>query len=66
MKIKSNRFAILPVQCTECQNYIWFEPYRKGEAWHKFLDGYYRVKICKDCYKRYKFGSDDNVESKRI
>lgn len=63
MKIKSNRFAILPIECNVCQNYVWLEPYRIGEEWHTFLDTFVKVKICRDCYKRYRFGNDSGNRS---
>ena len=63
MKIKSNRFAFLPIECSKCQNYIWLEPYRRGEEWHKLLDRFVKVKICRSCYERYKFGKDRGSRS---
>lgn len=58
MNTAFNRIAIKPVRCTDCQRYIFLEPYRKGEKWHKYLDQFVKVKICKRCIKNYKCGKE--------
>lgn len=58
MKIKSNRFALFPVLCTECQRYIFLEPYRKGERYSLLAGHFLKVSVCKDCYDEFKFGNE--------
>lgn len=54
MKFKKNRFAFLPIRCTDCQQYVWLEPYRKDTKWMKFAGRFLDVNICKDCLQMYK------------
>lgn len=56
MLIKNNRFAVLPIRCSDCQRYIWLETYRHGEKWHRFIDRFVKVNICQECSERYTFG----------
>ena len=56
MKIKFNRFAILPFHCTDCHRYIWLEPYRKGEIYRPLspcIPSFYKAKICNECITKY-------------
>lgn len=53
MKIKYNRFAILPYTCSECQKTFWLELYK-----HYTVDRFswagcvtYITNICKECNK---------------
>lgn len=57
MKIKNNRFAIVPIRCTECQKYVWLETYRHGEKHLAFIGSFIKVNICNDCSKKYTYGS---------
>ena len=56
MKIKYNRFALLPTLCTECKRYIFLEPYRKGEKYHYLAGRYLPVKVCNDCISKFDVG----------
>lgn len=59
MKLKYNRFALLPTLCTECKRYILFEPYRKAECFHKFIGQYIKVKVCSDCIGKFDVGGKE-------
>jgi len=53
MKLKYNRFAIIPVRCTKCHRYIWLEKYRRVDIYLFWLDRYWIGKKCSDCIKEY-------------
>ena len=54
MRIKYNRFAIIPFHCTDCHNYIWLEPYRKASIDTGLpIPVFVKKKICKRCLERY-------------
>ena len=48
MKLKSNRFAVIPVMCSHCKRYVWMEPYRSGETWNKFIDRFVKIRLCNE------------------
>ena len=56
MKIKSNRFALIPVMCSHCKRYVWMEPYRSGETWDRFIDRYVPIHLCNECVGKYGVG----------
>ena len=60
MKIESNRFALTPVLCSECQQYVWLEPYRKGEKYHLLAGRFLPVNVCRNCYGKFTFGGVNN------
>lgn len=62
MLIRNNRFAIIPIECTDCQRYIWLESYRHGNKWHRFIDRFIKVNICKECSKKYAYGHDNGID----
>lgn len=54
MKIKYNKFAFIPVMCSECKEYIWLERYRETKT---FWRGRYGIPIthrilCKKCAEK--------------
>lgn len=53
MKIKYNRFALLPHCCVECDHLFWLEPYRKDDG---LFSGYeFRCTECANkLYELYK------------
>ena len=53
MKMKFNKFAIIPVMCTRCHRYIWLEKYRRADIFHFGLGRYWIGNICSDCIKKY-------------
>ena len=59
MKVSFNRFALVPVLCTECKRYILFEKYRKGERLHPFLGIYVDVRACTDCIGKFDIGGKE-------
>lgn len=59
MKLKSNRFAVIPVMCSHCKRYVWMEPYRSGETWNKFIDRFVKIRLCNECVSRYGVGGID-------
>lgn len=61
MKIKNNRFVLMPVLCTDCQRYIFLESYRHGERYSLLAGRYLEVDICNECVEKYKFGSEKNA-----
>lgn len=56
MKLKSNRFAVIPVMCSHCKRYVWMEPYRSGETWNRFIDRFVKIRLCNECVGRYGVG----------
>lgn len=60
MKIRCNRFAIIPVSCYDCHRYIWLEPYRKAEVYHSWIGEFIKQIICNECLKKYNLGGDKN------
>lgn len=63
MKLKYNRFALVPTLCTECKRYILFEPYRKGERFHMLIGHYIPVKACSDCIAKFDIGRKGCVKN---
>lgn len=59
MKFKCNRFAVLPMMCTECKQFIVFEPYRSGEKFHNHIGQFIKVKVCRDCLKKFDVGNKE-------
>lgn len=59
MKLKSNRFAVIPVMCSHCKRYVWMEPYRSGETWNRFIDRFVKIRLCNECVSRYGVGGTD-------
>ena len=51
MKIKYNRFALLPHTCSKCEKAFWLEPYKHYTIEHMNLVGSicYVTNICKEC-----------------
>ena len=52
MKTKHDRFALIPIRCTECRRYIWLERYRKAEINRvitPYFPGIIKRRICNDC-----------------
>ena len=51
MKIKYNRFAILPHTCSECEKSFWLEPYKHYKVDRFSVAGCveYITNICKEC-----------------
>lgn len=51
MKIKYNRFALLPHTCSKCEKAFWFEPYKhcKIESFGVMGCVEYITNICKEC-----------------
>lgn len=56
VKLKSNRFAVIPVMCSHCKRYVWMEPYRSGETWNRFIDRFVKIRLCNECVGRYGVG----------
>lgn len=56
MKSRFNRFAIAPRLCSCCKRYIFLEPYRREDVYHRFADGYWKENICNECIKNYDVG----------
>lgn len=58
MKLKSNRFAVIPVMCYHCKRYIWMEPYRSVEIWNGLADHdpFVKIRLCNECVGRYLVG----------
>ena len=57
MKLKNNRFAVVPVMCYHCKRYIWMEPYRSVETWNGLADRFVKIRLCNECVGRYGVGS---------
>ena len=53
MKTKFNRIAIIPRMCDSCKQFMWLEPYRKSEVFHRLQGIYTKDNICKDCIEKY-------------
>ena len=51
MKIKYNRFALLPHTCSRCEKTFWLEPYKhyKVEQFAGMGIVEYVTNICKEC-----------------
>jgi len=51
MRIKNNRFAILPHTCSKCERTFWLEPYKhyKIERWSFTGCVTFVTNLCKDC-----------------
>ena len=50
MKIKYNRFALLPHTCSSCEKSFWLEPYKHyivEEFSLRYVE--YETNICKEC-----------------
>lgn len=60
MKIKFNRFAMLPVMCPRCHRYIWLEKYRRADVFHFSQGKYWKENICSDCIKEYDVRSGED------
>lgn len=56
MKIKYNRFAIVPVMCHDCHIYVWMEPYRRADVWDNLVEKWLTKNICNECLKKYNVG----------
>ena len=54
MKIIFNKFAISPVYCDKCHNYVWLERYRKETYWREFgnISAELSHNTCKECYNK--------------
>lgn len=59
MKLKYNRFALVPTLCSECKRYILFEPYRKGEKFHLWTGQYIKFRVCSDCIGKFDIGGKE-------
>lgn len=53
MKIKCNRFALIPVMCHSCKRYVWMEPYRSSEVWNRIIDEFVKIRLCNECTEKY-------------
>lgn len=54
MKLWHNRFALIPVMCSECHRYIWLERYRSEWILIGMAGiGFVREDLCSDCAKTY-------------
>ena len=53
MKIKYNRFALLPHTCIKCEKTFWLEPYKRYKMERLSIVGCveYLTNICKECDK---------------
>ena len=62
MKIKYNRFAILPHCCTECKKTFWLEPYKhcSFKEFRLFGSVEYVTNICKECANNLELKGDNN------
>ena len=49
MKIKFNRFALIPHCCAECEELFWLEPYRHCVGVYIYLGQTKSVNFCKEC-----------------
>lgn len=51
MKIKYNRFALLPRTCSRCEKAFWLEPYKHYKIEKFSITGCveYVTNICKEC-----------------
>lgn len=49
MKIKFNRFALIPHICSECEELFWLEPYRRYRVVYPLLGYNETERICKKC-----------------
>ena len=56
MKMRFNRFAILPFHCTDCHRLIWLESYRKASVFVDLspcMPITVNKKICNECLTKY-------------
>ena len=48
-----NRFAFVPVMFNCCKRYIWFEPYRLTDVYHRIPGQFMKERICERCMPKY-------------
>ena len=56
LRTKYNRFALVPVLCTDCHTYVWMEFYRKSEVFRPIAPSrpsFQKKNICKKCISKY-------------
>ena len=66
MKIKYNRFALLPHTCSKCEKVFWLEPYKHYKVESFSFTGCveYVTNICKECNEAFERVCDEyKVES---
>jgi hypothetical protein len=60
MKIKYNRFALIPTTCSCCGKAFWLEPYKRLSYEKLGISGIvtFITDICKECIDKPKDGED--------